>query len=197
MMKWRLSWNKFTCWARLDRPWRMYADNRKQDPLFLATELLYLRILDAGYSELLPTGSYQPQQLVQTLIEENCHLPDQSVNRGKHSKPNDVLFPRNTRLGIVCFPSSYASKVIQSKAIPPAQFTFQPTHTPNKCNYSHSEIYVFKNNQRHNKKVPNLVKQEYREGLVGAETQLIKMPSPNEGFAWIKRRCECMKQKIG
>ncbi len=67
-------------WLPGDRPQRMYRYGRQIDQEFAPEEALFLRCKEEHVKD----GEFAMSAI---------GFPDQSVNRGKHSKPGDVLIP--------------------------------------------------------------------------------------------------------
>ena len=158
---------KSLLWRGQHRPARMFRNSRPVDPGFATTERLFLRC-------------------TRDMIDENGRMkvsavafPNQSVNRGKYSRPSDVLLPELRPgagdwilWGVVEFAVMDIPETIESTG--GVATTFGVEHEPTNDNYSHSELSASKGGKRqHRSKAINIeVKKEYRTRLA-QETRLI------------------------
>ena len=108
----------------------MHKRGREAVPGFAGEELLYLRYMSQHFIQ----GQLLPQGIRSQL--------KQSVNRGRFSEPQDVLFSETGEyngLGVVQFKvADIPEKVAQPHG--PA-YVFLMRHEPEDENYSHSEIW--------------------------------------------------------
>src|SRR5687767_14248952 len=74
---------RFLLWGGKLRPTRMYRRQRPIDPLLPPHERLFMRC---------PREWVDADRIKPAYI----HFPDQSVNRAKYSRPQDVLLPDGT-----------------------------------------------------------------------------------------------------
>lgn len=137
----------------------MYQRGRPVDPVFEPSELLYYRISVKGIVGSRPEGI-------------DIRLPEDSVNRGKYSEAEDVLYPNHFHLGIAQF--------LVSAIPPPRVFTDQQgdtrtyelkvEHDPHADNYAHSEIRAFREGLRVQRsgKIPVVLKSEFRQLIAEA-----------------------------
>lgn len=100
------------------------------------------------------------------FIGARVRLPNTSVNWGKYSKPWDVVFD-NKGCGIVMWcvrglPAELPTVLPDKNA---KVHSFSPGHVPLDQNYSHSEIWCFKEGKRVEKSLPDTVKKEMRTML--------------------------------
>ncbi len=108
----------------------MYQNDREAVPGFDGNELLYLRY----YS-----GHFSGGQLLPAAIRSQMK---QSVNRGKFSEPEDVLFSETGEydgLGVVEFRVADIPRKVEQPDGP--TYVFFMRHEPQATNYSHSEIW--------------------------------------------------------
>ena len=68
-----------------------------------------------------------------------------SVNRGRFSQPEDVLFPDNFGWGIASFKVMDVPEWLAPESGEPDRYDFRVTHAPEEDNYAHSEVCSFKN----------------------------------------------------
>ena len=110
----------------------MYRRGRPVDPNFSPEEILNMRCTKdtVDGSRLLPTGI-------------DLRFPAFSVNRGKYSKPKDVLLPNWPNFGIVGF--KYKNIFYKISTDPNTEYTTSVSHVPMEENYSHSEVRTKKN----------------------------------------------------
>jgi len=108
----------------------LYRRGREVVPEFAASEMLYMR--------------YSAEQFLEDHLNPAAIRSQlkQSVNRGRFSEPEDVLFSETGEyngLGAVEFPvSAIPDKVDQPDG---PSYTFSVQHQPEELNYSHSEIW--------------------------------------------------------
>jgi hypothetical protein len=145
----------------------MYRKSRPIDPEFLPPELLYYRMGVPGTVGSRPDGV-------------DIRLPEDSVNRGKYSEPNDVLFPNYFHLGVAQFPVSGipAPRSFTDQLGTTREFHLKVEHDPWEDNYSHSEVRAFREGTRvtHTSKIPVTVKAEFRQLI--AEAMVIRVAVP-------------------
>jgi hypothetical protein len=106
----------------------MIAGDRKPDPVFLPSEKLFRRYLPDHYDGQGFTG------MAFSLTEAI------SVNRGKYSIAEDVIFDENgeyNKFGVVSF---RVSNIPQSLPNPEPRHGFVIKHTPYRLIYAHSDI---------------------------------------------------------
>jgi hypothetical protein len=147
----------------------MYRNGRAVDPGFLDTEQLFFR---CKRDAILDTDRIKPAAV---------HFPDQSVNREKYSRCTDVLIPDGSPRskdwlfwGVArIFVRDVPPETTSSGRVP---FRFTIEHDPEEDNYSHSELRVYKNNQRERdkNKINQQVKKEYRTKLALAARVLVR-----------------------
>ncbi len=105
----------------------------------------------------------------------SIRFPDCSVNRGKHSEPEDVLIPHWLDFGIATFKVVHVPQSLTSES--GTKFEFKVTHVPEDDNYAHSEIRTFKNGFHDGKvKVSSLVRKEFRQ-ILSERTTVIRQPT--------------------
>ena len=146
-----------------DRPREMFRNGRPVDPDFEPEEELYLRCLP---------DQVDGQYLLPTAIK----FTNQSVNRGRYSKPEWVLIPDWLHLGIASF---------EVRDVPPTpeslgdvRYEFKVEHDPFEDNYAHSEIRTYKNGVYEpgaGKKVNSKVKQRFR-AIVCDRARILRRP---------------------
>ena len=149
----------------------MYRWWRREDQSFHPSENLYMRYKDCGYSH-----PPQPPPSTAQIIHEHLRMPDQSVNRGKHSCPDDVLFPCYFSWGILAFPvCDVPNNLLSGTGI---SIEFKVTHVPFRDNYAHSEIRAF-DGQSHKRRgsLSTSVRREFRRRIEDGNARIIKRPS--------------------
>jgi len=112
------------------------------------------------------------------IIWEQMRMPDQSVNRSKYSRPNDVLFPQYFLCGILAFPvSDVPNNLLSGTGI---STEFKVTHVPFRDNYAHSEIRAF-DEQSHKRRdsLSDGVRREFRRRMGNGNARFITRPSFN------------------
>lgn len=161
----------------------MFRWGRRKDTSFSQDEDLYWRFTEVGYNE----HALTRLQWLVAILRAQFRLPDQSVNRSKYSRPFDVLFPDHCDLGVLSFrvstiPSHFAPDSVR--------YGFTVEHVPLWCNYSHSEIWVYKNQTRmpHNQKLGARTVKHHFFKSVAASARVERHPTLGEALAWLKRR---------
>ena len=144
----------FACFSSHPRPTRMLRNGRGVDNSFKGWHSLYYRCTREDVKD----GK---------LIGARVRLQNTSVNWSKYSKPWDVIFD-NQGFGIshwlVFRLPSELPKVLPDKNA--KVHAFAPSHVPLDDNYSHSEIWTFKDGQRSEKAaMSETVKKELRTML--------------------------------
>lgn len=150
----------------------MYRRWRREDQSFHPSENLYMRFEDHGLS----ISAQEPTAT--QIIREQIRTLDQSVNRSKYSRPEDVLFPRNFSWGILAFPvCDVPNNLLSGTGI---SIEFKVTHVPLWNNYAHSEIHAFNASTHHRQnRLSNKVKREFRQTMQNGNVRFIKRPSFN------------------
>jgi hypothetical protein len=155
-------------WLGQPVPRRMRRRDRPVDNEFAPNELLYIRCKAENVDEDL--GILKPAAI---------HFPDQSVNRAKHSRPADVIIPPDDSVlemilwGVSAIAVSDLPAPTKTEKGP--QFSFAVHHDPIELNFSHSEIRVFRDNERHSKgKVNDLIKKHYRNTVAMHSSIVLK-----------------------
>lgn len=153
-----------------ERIFRMSRRGRPIDPHFEPSEFLYRRCaikdIDPQYSDRL-----YPDQI--------AFYPNWSVNRGKHSEWDDVLYPAYANYGVARF--SVGDVPVELISESGVCFHWRLNHRPLEENYSHSEVWSFKegnhipNNENPNAKLPSLIKKKFRQ-LLCERAEIIKSP---------------------
>lgn len=148
-----------------DRPREMFRNGRPLDPVFEPTEDLYLRCsaehVDVEQKHALPLA---------------VTFTNQSVNRGKYSKPEWVLVPRWFDWGIAAFTVQDVPESLSSEG--KVRYDFKVEHDPLEDNYAHSEIRTYKGGRYEpdaGKKVTKQVKLRFRTSLC-EKARLIRLP---------------------
>jgi len=141
----------------------MYRNNRLVDPNFQKDERLYYRCQEDFFDE---KGN---------IVGSSIKFPTCSVNRGKYSKPEDVLLPDYLNWGIVEF--QVGNIPAQLKTPDGKEFDFKVEHDPTEENYSHSEIRTYKDGliPKTNKQVADSVKKSFRT-IVSQYAVVLKQP---------------------
>jgi hypothetical protein len=107
-------------------PDELRACGRACDPNFDPQENLFLRFQNQAGGRIEPT---------------DVRCPDQSVNRGKYSKPEWVLLPSFPEWGIGCIKvADVPTRLLKGDGTP---VHFQVEHDPQEDNYAHSEIRAY------------------------------------------------------
>lgn len=134
------------------------------DNEFDPEEWLYLRIRPEGFAHFLKAG---------VLNLHEMQFPDMSVNRGKYSKPEDVLGPR-PEYGVAAFQVRDIPGPIVDEG---REYTFRVEHDPREGNYSHSEVRSFRDGARMKPEEPNrTVRQTFRATLA-LTAKVIRKPA--------------------
>jgi hypothetical protein len=99
-----------------------------------------------------------------------------SVNRGRYSEPEDVIFD-HPMWGII----GWTVADIPSNVVPPQgrgdPFSFRPAHVPEELNYAHSEVWAFKNGRRIEKPDPSTeVKKLFRQ-IMSDRSRVLRVPA--------------------
>jgi hypothetical protein len=158
-----------------NRPIRMWRFGRKIDQEFDPAEALYRRCEKKD----LVGGDENSQEVLSPL---SVRFPDFSVNRGKHSEPEDVLIPSvgeppdiYSQMGIVKFTVGLVRWEHRSDQV---KYQMKVEHNPADDNYSHSEVRVYKNGVYDSKLriKSELMKKEYRARLA-REAKIVRRPS--------------------
>jgi len=155
-------------WRKGNRPSRMYRNGRGIDGEFPPTENLFFR---CALDETFETTRIKPAAV---------RFPDQSVNRERYSRCTDVLIPDGSSksqdwilLGVARVHVKDVPRETQSTG--KVSFRFTVEHDPEDNNYGHSELRVYKNEQREtNGKVNATVKKEYRTKLALAARVIVR-----------------------
>lgn len=137
-----------------DLPAGMYRRGRPVDPEFDPEELLYLRCLEEHVDD-------------GRLLAAAIRVSNQSVNRGKYSKPHWVLLPDFSTWKIA---SLRVGDIPEALSGPPpvcVPYTFAVEHDPLEDNYAHSEIRAYKEGVYKSRlKLKPSVRLEFRTRLV-------------------------------
>jgi len=154
-------------------PERLLINGRGLDAHFETTEVLYIRFLSVDSTTGRPS-------------EADFRAPDLSVNRGKYSEPQDVLWGKWDFLSDWGYGSMTVSQVPGSLCDGAGLTTdFRVEHDPiagtaeQRENYSHSEIRAYKHGER-SKKLPGTVKLKFRRRIAEA-IAVLKQPSLRDG----------------
>lgn len=144
---------------------RMGRQGRPIDSEFLPDELLYLRCANS---------SLDPIDNQRLFPDQIKFYPDQSVNRGKYSEPEDVLHPNYLDFGIARFQVQHVPLELSSDGEVNYQWTIE--HQPEELNYAHSEIWTHKNRQHiTDPKLPTGIKKQFRQ-ILSERAEVIKQP---------------------
>lgn len=155
--RWIAYWLKRVfCWLGRERPRRLLWRGRLIDPDFRPDEFLYMRWGNRHVKD---------GRLDASVIR----FPDQSVNRQKHSKPQDVLLrePCNENSkewiywGVFKFPVHAVLPSIEEDG--EVICTFCVEHDPIDYNYAHCEIRAYRQGQRVTKTQRNLISKPRRK----------------------------------
>lgn len=130
------------CWVGKDRPGRMWRRGRAVDPEFAPEEFLYVRCRKC--------------HVTNTRLTDVAAIrfPDQSVNRQKYSKPQDVLAPEpaneNSKEWIYWGVAGFSVDSVPSSIVDDDRVIcdFNVEHDPLEYNYAHSEIRVYVKGER-------------------------------------------------
>lgn len=148
-----------------ERARRMEKQNRPTDAEFLPDELLYLRCANS---------SLDPANTRRLFPDQIRFYPDQSVNRGKYSEPEDVLHPNYLDFGIARFQVQHVQLELSSGGEINYQWTIE--HKPEENNYAHSEIWTYKDKQHiTDSKLPTGIKKQFRQ-MLSERAEVIKQP---------------------
>ena len=160
-----------------NRPDRMYRNSRALDNDFAADELLYRRFSKNEVAE-------------GRLLPSAIDFPDWSINRQKYSEPGDVRFPAGCEeiyfcCGVVGFKVSDIPTSLTIETTP-AVFTFDVQHRPEDDNYSHSEVWTYKDgyhssDKKFKKKINTMLKKKFRQ-ILSDRTYVIEDCQPNICF---------------
>src|SRR3954447_12309055 len=139
----------------------MYRRGRPLDPVFEPNEDLYYRISVQGGVGEHPEGV-------------DIRIPEDSVNRGKYSEPDDVLYPSYFSLGIATFKVSAipSPKIFTDDQGITREYSLKVEHDPYEDNYAHSEVRAFREDVRvqHSSKIPKTIKSVFRQLMAEAMT---------------------------
>ena len=139
---------------------------RPPDNDFSPDEQLYLRLKPESFKQ----GGIS----FESIPLDEVRLPDFSVNRSKYSHPEDVVKPRPT-YGIAEFKvKDIPGPLPELPEIP--VFSFRVEHLPGEDNYSHSEVWTYKDGQHSTSKPPRMVRMRFR-ALLHEKMTLIKLPN--------------------
>ena len=141
----------------------------KIDNIFPAEEDLYLRLNPIYFNKEFANN--------ERLTLAEVRFPDFSVNRGKYSKPENVLKPIWFRYGIASFKVKDIPDPLKDVDTEDV-FSFKVEHAPEKENRAHSEIRTYKNGLRKpgDKLEPSkTLRTKFREQL-RKKIKLIKIP---------------------
>jgi len=151
-----------------DYPRRLLCNGRAIDPEFSATEQLYFRIppLQSDEDDL---GEILPPAKIRSLPF--------SVNRGKFSRANDVLYGHSEFGMAMVHVQDIPKNLISETGV---EFEFRVEHVPVEDNeldnYAHSEVRAFRDGQEvDHKKISNDVKLAFRE-IVSRRARILKNP---------------------
>lgn len=134
------------------------------DPQFEDTEPLYLRFPP-------PQGYIAPEDraAITKLTDPQVRFPDFSVNRGKYSKPSDVLRPQDVGWGVAQFQVGDVPQAIYDSEArsTPIVYTFRVEHVPLPENYAHSEVRTYADGSHltDKRQVRKKIRKEFRERL--------------------------------
>ena len=135
-----------------DRALLLARRGRMVDPEFFPVEHLYRRctVNEADNERLFPS--------------EIKFCPDWSVNREKYSQPTDVLYPSYDEMRVAAFQVRDIPAETQSGGS--VSYKWDVQHQPLEDNYSHSEVWTYKNNDHYTKSdLPTGVKKHFRTAL--------------------------------
>lgn len=148
-----------------EREQRMQRRSRRPDPEFLPGELLYLRCAN---SNLDPTDNKR------LFADQIKFYPDQSVNRGKYSEQEDVLYPNYLKFGIARFQVQHIPSELKSDG--GILFQWRMEHRPVEENYAHSEIWTHKSGEHiTNAELPKGIKKQFRQ-ILSEGAEVIEQP---------------------
>jgi hypothetical protein len=110
------------------------------------------------------------------ILGPKISYKNMSVNRGRYSDPQDVIFEQPT-----CGIAQWSVSDVPGNIIPsPGKgdpFSFRPAHVPEELNYSHCEIWAYKGDVRVEKPDPSTeVKKLYRQ-IMSDRSRIIHPPS--------------------
>jgi hypothetical protein len=123
-------------------PEHLLRNGRPEDQAFDADELLYRRYIREHLHN-------------DKIVDAHFDFPRTSVNRGKYSQPEDVLFSENgqfERWGVLEFPVSGIPAILQDAQ--GERFVCFPAHAPLDSNYGHTEIACERERQRGEPAIP-------------------------------------------
>lgn len=126
-------------------PERMLRNGRPEDQVFEQDELLYRRYVQEHWHD-------------NFLVQAHFNFPETSVNREKYSQPEDALFSANRHFdgwGVLEFAvRSIPAQLEDDQGVRYACF---PRHVPLEENYSHSEIWCERENDRGHPAKPSAI----------------------------------------
>jgi hypothetical protein len=149
----------------------MYPWGRRAKPFDDPQELLYLRFpatdLDGG-----------------EVFAVSMPFPVWCANRGRFSRPRDVLIPNWANWKIAAFPVGSVPKHLSADPekkkvdgkwqIIERSFSFVPVHLPEPDNYSHSEVHCFEDgNPGAMVKPPQTLRKKFRT-MLSEQAQIIE-----------------------
>lgn len=182
-----------------DRPRRMLQGGRATVPQFDGEEMLHMRHTlhpDYGY-----TDGNSVDDRMQRLVEQ-IRLQEQSVNRGKFSRPIDVLFPGYCQCGIL----SYSVAAVRCPPISVNgqkgvryEWRWDVEHAPQEDNYAHSNTYAIRTTLRGDARLDEpKVKPESSTAKTAVRERIVQHPSfvetrpakpdSKDGLCWIIKR---------
>lgn len=160
----------------------MLQRGRIPDPQFDGHESLYRRFKSVTYTEDVP-----PTEDISALLRVSFNFnPHPSVNRGRYSSKNDVLFAESTYdWGVYAF----RADAIPQQCVGGDQKTYEfaLAHVPELKNYAHSEIQTSIQGIVLTKSPPRSIRDYVRTSLEPAVT-IVRRPSLGEWLACLKRR---------
>lgn len=148
-------------------PHEMRRNGRAVDCIFSDDEPLYIRF------KILDEDGRVPMDQIRST--------NQSVNRGKYSRPEWVLITENNVLGHFGYGLFHVQDIpctITKDGSP--QYWFRISHSPEEWNYSHSEILAHKGSKTVSpaKKIHHTIKTEFRMWLRD-KISVLKPPNPS------------------
>ena len=147
-----------------NRPPRMYAAGRPAIQDFWPEERLYFRVCRTD-------AAGRPCETAGKLNIGAIRAKNQSVNRSRFSKPEDVLIPPTDRPEADFSQWGFASVAVQDlpvqlRSIPDSNpsYSYRPVHDPLPDNYAHSEIRAYNDQTAavHPQGGPRAVSRKYR-----------------------------------
>lgn len=154
----------------LNIPDRLHTNGKPIVNDFDPDELLYRRFPIKGND-----GNPLYNPVTKKLTHDAFPLRCDSVNRGRYSKPEDVLYDikegnHYLNWGICSFTVEQAESISCTVKVKDNDdiYTIQIKHRPEECMYPHSEITIFKNGEKVPKISPSSAKLYIRDKFLEA-----------------------------